>query len=141
MSSYRGWASVDNLGMKLVSATNIRKHVCLEINFQKNAVLEQMFIDFQDYKHHSLQLKSTLTLQFKNIPEFNWSYIPRTLPSPSKSSLLVLVVSVTLLDVQGPSSLDTLRKCLCKSGPVDFAFLRHEFRSFLVCHKTFMYLY
>ena len=87
----------------------ISKHMCLEINFQKNAVLEQMFIDFQDYNNHSLQLTLTFTLQFKNIPEFNWSKIPRTLLSPSKSSLLVLVVSVTLLEVQGPSSLDTLR--------------------------------
>ena len=99
----------------------ISKHVCLEINFQKNAVLEQMFIDFQDYNNHSLQLTLTFTLQFKNIPEFSWSNIPRTLLSPSKSSLLVLVVSVTLLDVQGPSSLDTLGECLCKSGPVDCA--------------------
>ena len=80
-----------------------------------------MFIDFQDYNNHSLQLTLTFTLQFKNIPEFNWSNIPRTLLSPSKSSLLVLVVSVTLLDVQSPSSLDTLRDCLCKSGSVDFA--------------------
>ena len=27
----------------------ISKHVCLEINSQNNAVLEQMFINFQDY--------------------------------------------------------------------------------------------
>ena len=32
----------------------ISKHVCLEINFQNNAVLEQMFINFQDYSNHSL---------------------------------------------------------------------------------------
>ena len=92
-----------------------------KINFQKNAVLEQIFIDLQDKNNHSMQLTLTFTLQFKNIPEFNWSNIPRTLLSPSKSSLLVLVVSVTLLDVQGPSSLDTLGECLCKSGPVDCA--------------------
>ena len=49
----------------------ISKHVCLEINFQKNAVLEQIFIDFQDKSQHSLQLALTFTLQFKNIPEFN----------------------------------------------------------------------
>jgi len=30
--------------------------MCLEINLQKNAVLEQMFINFQDYSNHSLQL-------------------------------------------------------------------------------------
>ena len=92
-----------------------------KINFQKNAVLEQIFIDLQDKNNHSMQLTLTFTLQFKNIPEFNWSNIPRTLLSPSKSSLLVLVVSVTLVEVRGPSSLDTLRQCLCKSGPVDFA--------------------
>ena len=32
----------------------ISKHVCLDINFQNNAVLEQMFINFQDYSNHSL---------------------------------------------------------------------------------------
>ena len=32
----------------------ISKHVCLEINSQNNAVLEQMFINFQDYDNHSL---------------------------------------------------------------------------------------
>ena len=42
--------------------------------------------------------KFKFTLQFKNIPELNWFNIPRTLLSPSKSSLLVFVVSVTLLD-------------------------------------------
>ena len=34
----------------------IFKHVCLEINLQNNAVLEQMFINFQDYHNHPLQL-------------------------------------------------------------------------------------
>ena len=70
-----------------------------------------MFINFKDYSNHSLQLTLTFTLQLKNIPEFNWFNIPRTLLSPSKSSLLVLVVSVLLLDVQGPSSLDTFTLC------------------------------
>lgn len=42
-----------------------------EINFQKNAVLEQMFINFQDYGNHSLQLTLMFTLQFKNISELN----------------------------------------------------------------------
>ena len=34
------------------------KHVCMEINLQKNAVLEEMLINFQDYSNHSLQLTS-----------------------------------------------------------------------------------
>ena len=37
----------------------ISKHFCLEINFQKNAVLEQTFIKFQDYSNHSLRLTLT----------------------------------------------------------------------------------
>ena len=49
----------------------ISKHVCLEINFQKNVLLEQIFIDFQDKNNHSMQLTLTFTLQFKDIPEFN----------------------------------------------------------------------
>ena len=63
----------EQIQTRVIPNTRVRisKHVCLEINFQKNAVLEQMFIDFQDCNHHSLQLKLTLTLQFKNIPEFN----------------------------------------------------------------------
>ena len=89
----------------------ISKHVYLIVNFQKNPVFEQMFVNFHDYSNHSLQLTLTFTLQFKNIPEFNSFKIPRTLLSHSKSSLLILVASVTLLDVQGPSSFDTLTLC------------------------------
>ena len=37
----------------------ISKHVCLRINFQKNAVLGQMCINFQDYNNHSLWGTST----------------------------------------------------------------------------------
>ena len=35
---------------------------------------------------------------------------------------------------------DVLRECLCKSGAADFAG-DTDLRSFLVCCKTFMYLY
>ena len=89
----------------------ISKHVYLIVNFQKNTVFEQMFVNFHDYSNHSLQLTLTFALQFKNIPEFNSFKIPHTLLSHSKSSLLILVASVTLLDVQGPRSFDTLTLC------------------------------
>ena len=79
--------------------------MCFEINFQNNAALKQMFINFQDYNSHSLQLTLRFTMELMNILEFN--NIPRTLLSPSKSPLQVLVVFDTLLGVQGPSSLDT----------------------------------
>ena len=108
----------------------ISKHVYLIVNFQKNTVFEQMFVNFHDYSNHSLQLTLTFTLQFKNIPEFNLFKIPRTLLSHSKSSLLILVASVTLLDVQGPSSFDTLTLC---SAQVSYRLTRHlnYVRSFL----------
>ena len=42
---------------------NISKHTYWDINFQKNAALEQMFINFQDYKSHSLQLTLTFIVE------------------------------------------------------------------------------
>ena len=102
-----GWSLIPSKRTDPNKRIRISKHVCLEINFQKNAALEQMFITFQDYNFHSLQLTLTFTVELMNILEFNWFNIPRTLLSPSKSPLLVLVVFLTLLDVQGPSSLET----------------------------------
>ena len=98
---------------------NKSKHAWLDVQtrlfgnqFKKECnTRAKMSINFQDYINHSLHLTLTFTMQFKNIPKCNWFNIPRTLLSPSKTSLLVLVVSYTLLVVQGPSSLDTLTLC------------------------------
>ena len=46
--------NLDKEGLKFQNTrVRISKHVCLEINSQNNAVLEQMFINFQDYDNHS----------------------------------------------------------------------------------------
>lgn len=64
-----------------------------------------MFKNFQDYSHYSLQITFTFTLQFNgtflNLTDL--TFHAHVLFSASKVSLLVLV-SVTLLDVEGPSS-------------------------------------
>ena len=48
----------------------ISKHVCLEINFKKNAVLEQIFINFQDYSNHSLLTEQVRGSNFSKIVVF-----------------------------------------------------------------------
>ena len=37
-------------------SARVSKHVCLKINLQKNAVIEQNFANLQDYSKHSMQL-------------------------------------------------------------------------------------
>ena len=80
----------------------------LESNYKQiNTELEQSFIT----SYFSL-LEIMFTVQFKVIPEFN---IPRTLLTisnrVSESILQVSLASVTLLDLQGPRTFDTLPLC------------------------------